>query len=601
MIPSQFIERLLERVDILELISRYVTLKRAGASYKALCPFHSEKTPSFVVTPSKSIFHCFGCGEGGDAISFIRKYEGLSFVEAARRLAQIEGIDLPEDSSSGRRPDNSKRLYQAIDEAMRFYHENLLDAAENSPARLYVRKREISDELIDAYKIGWAPPKWDGLKTHLLGLKKLDLSAAELVSAGLVFKSSKGKYLDYFRDRLIFPIRNSTGATIGFGARLIDQNSPIGGAGKYINSPTSRFYNKSEALYGYHEALDEARSKRAMIVVEGYLDLLALASIGIKNVCAISGTALTNRQVRLIKRVADQVIILFDGDQAGREAVKKSAGALFQERLESYVAPLPDREDPDSYLRARGPAALKELLRTGKPYMEHIVEEIFSNDYEKLSINEKIKAARSLAPIVAAVRDDLERAQYISYIAERTRLAPDRIERAFRARPARAERALSRPEPSAAKRPEPAELGVSRAADIILAIELDRLENATAPLDRALTLSEDDFPDGARRDLYRLILKERAGRARFDRARLMAGASEAVKRLIATLSAGRNFFDNHSVEEALRECALRLKRAKVDIDAIKREMVEAARSGDEEELKRATEKYFEKSQRNMLK
>ncbi|MBT8040506.1 MAG: DNA primase, partial [Gammaproteobacteria bacterium] len=306
LIPDSFIEELLGRIDIVEIIERRVPLKKAGREFQARCPFHDEKTPSFTVSPQKQFYHCFGCGAHGSAIGFMMNYEGLEFVDAVEELARHAGLQVPREASSRPRP--SAGLYELLDKAAVFYQQQLKD---NSEAVAYLKQRGLSGEVAKDFGIGYAPPGWDGLIGKLgTDEKRLD----HLRKAGMISKGRSGEY-DKFRHRIMFPIHDRRGRVIAFGGRALGDDGP-----KYLNSPETELFHKGRELYGLYLARRSEAKLERILVVEGYMDVVALAQFGLRNCVATLGTATTGDHAELLFRAADEVIFCFDGDRAGRQA-----------------------------------------------------------------------------------------------------------------------------------------------------------------------------------------------------------------------------------------------------------------------------------------
>lgn len=349
--------------DIVEVVSGYVKLKRSGSNWQGLCPFHNEKSPSFNVNPSLGIFKCFGCGESGDVFSFLMKVDGLSFPEAMKVLAERYHITIPEKSEV---PDEAKSrealltegAYMALAFAGRYYHTQLADGDEAEPARAYLRKRGFTGETVRKYGIGYAPDRMDAL---LRAAEEASIPEEYLIEAGLVKQDENGtRVWDTFRGRLLFPIFNPAGKVTGFGGRILTESKK---APKYINSPQSRVYNKSEALYGIHVAKGEIRKTKEAILVEGYTDVLQLHQAGIRNAVATSGTALTAEQLRLLHRYGETLLMIFDADQAGQNAMDRGLDLALAEGLAVRVLHLPDGEDPDSFVKQFGGEAFRNVVK----------------------------------------------------------------------------------------------------------------------------------------------------------------------------------------------------------------------------------------------
>ncbi len=340
-VPLSFVEDLLSKVDIVDVVSHYLNLKQVGRNFTALCPFHPEKTPSFVVSPEKQIFKCFGCGVGGNAITFVEKYEGLSFYEAVKRVAEIAGVELPTEFKG----DREAKVGEDGLKAAKFFNSYLREVLD------YLNSRGITEETANRFLLGYAPRGY---------LSKLSISKESLKALGLISPSGK----EFFSQRLIIPIFNHSGSVVAFAGRLLGEGAP-----KYINSPESETFKKSSVLYGFYQSKEEVLKKREVIVVEGYFDVISLYQIGIKRAVAPMGTSLTESHARFLKRYSQKPILMFDGDSAGIKATIRSAGIFFKLGCEPLVVQLPPEEDPDSLSRS-SPQLLTKLLKSPLPFIE---------------------------------------------------------------------------------------------------------------------------------------------------------------------------------------------------------------------------------------
>lgn len=359
LIPDSFIEELLARSDVVEIIERRVPLKRVGSEFQACCPFHQEKTPSFTVSPKKQFYHCFGCGAHGSAIGFMMQYEGLEFVDAVEELARAAGLEVPTTGERVARIDTS--LYDMLSNCAKFYVEQLKTHA---PAIEYLKGRGLSGEVSRDFEIGYAPAGWDAL---IRALGSTDEKLAALRKAGMLSEGKSGSY-DKFRDRIMFPIHDRRGRVIAFGGRALADDGP-----KYLNSPETELYHKSRELYGLYQARKRSGRLDNILVVEGYMDVVALAQYGFGNTVATSGTATTTQQVEILYRAADTIVFCFDGDRAGRQAAwraLKSTLPKIREGLQAKFLFLPEGEDPDSMVRAHGAERFAELLDGAMPLSE---------------------------------------------------------------------------------------------------------------------------------------------------------------------------------------------------------------------------------------
>lgn len=356
-----------ERIDLVELVSQYVKLERAGKNFKGLCPFHTEKTPSFHVSPALNRFHCFGCGASGDAFSFLMRIEGLSFREAMRRLAARAGVELRADSMPSETPDERDRLRRLVYAANFFYRQCL----QRTPAaQQYLSQRGLTPETIEAFELGYAPDGWDYL---LRFLQRHHFSLQDAETAGLLKMREDGSgYYDRFRNRITFPIHDAAGRVVAFGARTMGNEEP-----KYLNSPETPLFEKRNTFYGWHRARGAILRQRAAIIVEGYLDLIMLHQYGFTHSLATLGTAFTEEHAARLKRLAERVYLMFDSDSAGVRAALRAGEALLQADIPTFVVTLPAGEDPDSLLRTHGAEAIQRALETATPIALFGIEQIF--------------------------------------------------------------------------------------------------------------------------------------------------------------------------------------------------------------------------------
>ena len=405
MIPEEKVREVAERLSIVEVVSDYLPLRRAGSNFSGLCPFHAEKTPSFNVNPAREIFHCFGCGAGGNVFSFIMKIEGLSFPEAVKLLARKSGIEIEERQltpAERKSQDEHVQFLKINDLTTAYYRSVLLNSAEGEPARKYLGNRSVEPDISEAYRLGFAPDRRDGLVKHLKN-NGADLDSA--VKLGIVRKSDSGWY-DLFRNRLIFPIRDGRGQVIAFAGRVLDATLP-----KYINSPESPLYHKSSVLLGLDMALPSIRTGNAIIIVEGYFDHLALYRAGVQNVVATCGTALTGTHAGLIKRHAERVYTLFDSDNAGKKATIRSMELFLEQRIPAYVITLPAGDDPDSFLTAHTADDFAALRAKARPAFEYFVHSLLAETPPD-SVDSKVRVIDDIVPRFRKIADLVERDLY---------------------------------------------------------------------------------------------------------------------------------------------------------------------------------------------
>jgi DNA primase len=409
MIKREIIEKVRERADIVEVISSYIPLKPAGKNYRALCPFHKEKTPSFTVSPEKGLFHCFGCGVGGNVFTFLMRYEGISFYEAVKSLAERYGVPIEEVEGVQEKLEPYFEINRMANEIFRM---KLLHPREGKVARDYLLKRGVAPKTWELYGLGYAPDQWD-LLSGFFEQKGKDLLLVEEV--GLIIRGTRG-YYDRFRGRIIFPIEDIRGRILGFGGRILGEGEP-----KYLNSPDSPIFKKGECLYGLKQARDHIIQKREAVIVEGYFDVISLAQSGLRNVVAPLGTALTEVQLRILKPLVNKVLLLFDGDQAGRKAAMRAVELLVQEGIEGDIIILPENEDPDTFLKSH---SVEDLLRLRKGGLEFYCEGVINN-YEIKKPEGKFKAAQAFLEFLSKVEDPLKRKIYGEYISSLLGIEPD--------------------------------------------------------------------------------------------------------------------------------------------------------------------------------
>ncbi len=429
-ISEDKIQEIRERIDIVELVSSYLPLKRSGANHLGLCPFHSEKTPSFNVNAPRQIFHCFGCGVGGDVFSFIMRMEGLSFPEAIRRLAERAGIEIEEEQltpAEEQQRHERDRLLRVSEVAAAFYHQLLLEDPQGAEGRRYLRQRGYEGETVRAFGLGYAPDSWQALADHLAGKGFEPKWARDIL--GLVREGQKGRGdYDLFRKRLLFPIQDSRGRVVAFGGRVLDDSLP-----KYINSPESPIYHKGRILYGLYQAKEAMRRSETGIVVEGYFDQLALYRAGFQNAVATCGTALTSEHARLLKRYCKKLLLFFDQDKAGRKATFRAMEVLLAEGLAAAVVELSADEDPDSYLASHAPEELKVYFDRARPVLQVYLEHCLALHGD--SIEGKARAAEEVLVKLRLLPSELERDLYLKELAQRTGLDEDLLKKKAISRP----------------------------------------------------------------------------------------------------------------------------------------------------------------------
>ena len=441
-ITDETIESVRDAADIVDVVGDYVRLKKRGSNFVGLCPFHSEKTPSFNVNPGLGIFKCFGCGEGGDVFSFVSRIESLTFPEAVTALAERLGIQIEQDGQPDDGASEREAILHTLQFAARWFYQQLTREPVGEKARAYIAERQITPEMVKRFGLGYARDEWDGL---LKAATEAHITEEMLEKAGLILPRRDGTgYYDRYRDRLIFPILSHVGKVLGFGGRILEKadDQP-----KYINSPETEVYHKSKVLYGLHHAKNAIRGREEVVLVEGYTDVIALHQAGVEHVVASSGTALTPDQVKLIGRYARRVIMMYDADAAGVKATVRGIDLLLQDGLAPYVVALPEGEDPDTFVLRYGAEGFEEALRERR---QDFVSYLHDRARAKGSLDEPDSRAdthHAIMKLVSRIPDQLMRESYVQRAASvlgvpdvylRRAMQTDR--RRTRAREARKER-----------------------------------------------------------------------------------------------------------------------------------------------------------------
>lgn len=417
-IPQHFIDDLIARADIVEVVGRRVQLKKAGREFKANCPFHDEKTPSFTVSPNKGFYHCFGCGAHGTAIGFLMEHDHMSFVDAVETLAQMLGIEVPREE--GERPaQRNDELFELMRRAELFFEDQLKRSA---VAVEYLKARGVDGVTAKRFGVGFAPEGWSNV------LDKFGTSAEaieRLLAVGLIIRKDNGRNYDRFRDRIMFPIRDARGRTIGFGGRVLGDEEP-----KYLNSPETLLFHKGRELYGLYEARQALRSIDRLVVVEGYMDVIGLARHGIDYGVATLGTATTADHLNRLFRLTDNVYFAFDGDRAGRQAAWRALENALPEMREGRqirFAFLPEKQDPDSFVQEEGANAFETLLNEGMPLSEFLIEELAA-DVDLGSVDGRARLAERAGPLISKVPRGVYRELLIEGLAERVGLSAGKLQ-----------------------------------------------------------------------------------------------------------------------------------------------------------------------------
>lgn len=421
-LPQAFIDQVLDRTDIVDVVDRRVKLKKAGKNYSACCPFHQEKTPSFSVNPEKQFYYCFGCGAGGNALGFVMDYERIEFREAIELLAHAAGIEMPAEEIDAPQVDHQKPLYEAMERATKLYEGFLRQHKDRGRVVDYLKRRGLSGEVARDFRLGFAPEGWDNFMQTLSG----EESIGHAVTAGLLIENDKGHKYDRFRDRVIFPIVNQRGKVIAMGGRVLGDGKP-----KYLNSPETPLFSKSHELYGLHHIRKFAKNLSRIVVVEGYMDVIALAQFGIHYAVATLGTSVGKPHLELLFRRVEQVVFCFDGDEAGRKAAFRGMEAalpMMEDGRQVKFLFLPEGEDPDTVVRSKGAKHLEHMFDTAAP-LEQFVFEQMSADIDLTTMDGKARLSKLVAPYINQIPDGVYKTLLFKSLAERTDMDVESLRR----------------------------------------------------------------------------------------------------------------------------------------------------------------------------
>ncbi|HEX2984059.1 MAG TPA: DNA primase [Ignavibacteriales bacterium] len=421
-IPENKIEEIRSSADIVDIISYYVQLRKRGKNYLGLCPFHTEKTPSFTVSSDKQIYHCFGCHAGGNVFKFLMDLKNISFVEAVQEVAEKTGIQIEyEEKAASDKPTEQELLYDVNVAAARFFAEKLYQSEEGDACRKYFDKRNIKLQTQRQFGLGFSPNHWDSFVNYA---REANIDFQKAQHLGLIEKNDRGGYYDKFKGRAIFPIFSPNGRIVGFGGRIIETNE---NTAKYLNSPESPIYSKRKVLYGLFQSKDEIRKLEKAILVEGYMDLISLFQSGVKNVVASSGTALTEEQVILLSRYAKNVVVLFDADTAGRKASLRSIEILVKKDFDVKIAELPEKEDPDSFVQKFGREEFLNLIGKAQTFLDYQAAQ-FEKEGKFADALQQAEAIKELVRSVSFVGDELKRSMLIKSLGQRFNLREKLLE-----------------------------------------------------------------------------------------------------------------------------------------------------------------------------
>lgn len=576
-VSDQLVETIRDRSDLVSLVSEYLTLKKAGQNFTGLCPFHVEKTPSFSVNPSKQFFHCFGCGVGGDVFQFVMKIEGLAFPEALRRLAAKAGVALPEISAAEKESParlEAAQIYELNEAAAAYFHRNLLERSEGAFCREYLKGRGITAETIKAFSIGFALPRRDDL------LKQLgkQFSRSLLEKAGLTSRreGAQGEeaLFDRFRNRVLFPIRNLQGRVVGFGGRVLDDANP-----KYLNTSETPVFTKGKHLF----ALDRAKGAgiHSLIIVEGYFDVIAAHQAGIPNVVGTMGTALTPDHLRLIRRISEKVVLIFDPDEAGARAALRTAPLLIEEGISAKIVSLPPGEDPDLFIRKQGKTGFLKRVEEGKTSIDFAIFKMAEASAPK-SVDDKIKIIEEIFPLIERLKNKVEQSHYLKRLSDVLQIEEQdlRAEFSYRTKKNKGRVAPNRPVlPEESRLPHDEET----VASLFLQSQID----PSALLNQ---LDLEDFTDPQIRRILSYFWNTEEGR--WSSPGRLNEIEEPLLALYSRLLVHENRFEN--VQQTAHDyiVALRAKRLRRESSEIESKIKSAERGGDLSLVKSLQQRFF---------
>ncbi|MCE5195030.1 MAG: DNA primase [Nitrospiraceae bacterium] len=529
---DKLLEDIKSRLDIIDVIGDYIELKKSGQNYKANCPFHSEKTPSFMASPGKQIYHCFGCNAGGDVIGFVMRYENMTFQEAVKTLAKKAGIQLSEYKFETGLTEKKDKLHEIQNEALRYFPEKL---KKSKTVLSYLDKREINKEMVQNFSLGYADKDWKTLYEHL---RKKEYEDALIAQSGLVFSGEKGFY-DVFRNRLMFPIFNINADVIAFGGRAIDNDMP-----KYLNSPETMLFKKGETLYALNVAKDEIRKKDYAIVVEGYIDVIICHQHGFRNVIAPLGTALTSGHLQKIGRLTKKIVLVFDSDAAGIAAAKRSLSLLYEHGFKSKILLLPEGDDPDSFLRKKGSAAFQTALARSKSMIDFILG----------LKGEKTDNIRTAISIINNVKDMILKEELLKELSERSGVS----ETAIRKETNKDSQALKKYERGRQGKNE------AKTSDLLYSEDVLLLSAIIAFQDKASYIFENiDIDEIENTTVKEIFKKIKPLTDKLDMNSILAGLEDEEKAIVTRLSLSPGF-DLENVDINIRDCFKKMANSKLD-------------------------------------
>lgn len=578
MIPETTLRQIQDRLDIVEVVSAYVPLRRAGRNFKACCPFHGEKTASFMVSPDKQIFHCFGCGVGGNIFVFVMKIEKKDFPEAVEALAEKAGIEVPRDGRvDPKAEERTKQFFAANSKAAEFFHKFLLERKEAQAARAYLEKRGLGKETIVEFKLGYAPDLWDAFYSSVKG----QLPDALLEKAGLVIaKKDGGGYYDRFRNRVIFPILDQKGNPVAFGGRVMDDSVP-----KYLNSPETEIYTKGRHLYGLFQARKAIRDEDFVVVTEGYMDLISCHQGGVENVVASLGTALTPEQARLLKRHTKNVFIVYDADKAGEAATLRGLEVLLEEGIEVKIVRLPDGEDPDSFVKKNGGDAFRQKLKEAKNLFEYKLG-LLKMTHDPGQLEGKIRIANDLVGLFSRVQNEIQRSAWTKELAAQLGLSEEAIVAEMKKSRSRGAKSAEPPAAPVAGPPvkRESQQAVSAAEKMVLGLALESADFAKR---LAAELGEDDFTSPLSRKIAAKVLAAAGSEGEPETSNgltLFFRQEPEMVNLVSQVAADVEVLADK--EKVFTDCLVNMKRHRIraEREGLLSQIATAERIGDREKI-----------------
>ncbi|MCX5679335.1 MAG: DNA primase [Candidatus Omnitrophica bacterium] len=573
-ISERIIEEIQAKSDIVEVLSRYIILKKLGRNYKTTCPFHNEKTPSFVVSPDKQIFHCFGCGAGGNVFSFVMKYENMQFPEAVELLAEKAGVKLPKTSRAGIDDSFADKLYGVNDLACRFFQDSL----DGKPAtKDYLASRGINEASLKDFRIGYAPDSWESLLNFF---RSKSVEPKVLEKAGLVIPNDKGGYYDRFRNRAIFPIMDLRGRVLGFGARVLDSSLP-----KYINSPETMIYSKGKNLYGLNFSKEHIKKEKFALIVEGYLDFIIPYQAGVKNIIATLGTSLTTDQIRLLKRSTNTVIMVYDPDEAGETASLRNLDLFISEDVNVYIAELSEGLDPDSYIRKFGAEDFLKRVKGAKNIFEYKLDKLKAK-FDIRSTNGKTAIVAAMLPTISRINNAVFRSELVKKLAERLSVDEEAIRSELKKVKTESYEPKYAPPISEMKR-------TNRGAELmLLALMLEGGKYIDSIKSR---LQLDELKDTSVRDVVSVVFGLHNTNIEVTAIRLMTELSESPEGVRLVSEAASIVETITDKDKALSDCIAKIKKdnMKDKLDIIQQEIKSAHTRHDEEVVKKLVFAYNE--------